>query len=75
MTMRDIFIALTRIGIRKHNDYAIAASLKGVKVPFKQVAPSIGEEEMKVSKKMEEKINRDLEETRKRLAERVKRRG
>ena len=36
--MREVDIALRRIGIRNHNAHALRASLHGVKIPLKNVS-------------------------------------
>lgn len=36
MSLREIYISLENIGIRRHNDFAIEAKLHGFKIPIKR---------------------------------------
>ena len=43
MTLREIDIALKSIEVRRYNDVALQAALKGNKIPFKQSAFQVKE--------------------------------
>lgn len=74
MTERQLHICLRKINVRRHNEYAIRASLHGLKVPL------VGAEvqsngEVKFDEKTEKALNRARENAMYRIRERYKNRG
>lgn len=56
ITMRTLHSCLEMIAIRQHNDFALNASLKGVKIEFKKVKKQVEDMTQEQKKMMNEVI-------------------
>jgi hypothetical protein len=65
MTMREVCIALDRIDQRRHNSFAMNASLHGIKIPMKQ--PSSQAAPIELSSEEQSSVSNALAEAQARL--------
>jgi hypothetical protein len=74
MTMRELSIALKRIDVRLHNQFAAQARLHQIEIPFRSDAPEASPEEIKVDEAQEKRIEKALRESMERKSEEFRRR-